>query len=60
MFDGVAPNLQQAVQAFKDEAQAWQCTGAKGLSVTSRNFYEMLNSPKIRVFKNFLCECDIS
>ena len=32
MFDGVTPNLQQAVQAFKDEAQAWQCTGAKGLS----------------------------
>ena len=23
VFDGVAPNLQLAVQAFKDEAQAW-------------------------------------
>ena len=32
VFDGVAPNLQQAVQAFKDEVQAWLCTGAKGLS----------------------------
>jgi len=29
---GVAPNLQQAVQAFKDEASAWQFAGAKGLA----------------------------
>ena len=32
VFDGVAPNLQQAVQAFKDEASAWQFAGAKGLA----------------------------
>ena len=28
--------------------------------ITSRNFYEMLNSPKMRVFKKFLCDCDNS
>jgi hypothetical protein len=32
VFDGVTPNLQQAVQAFKDEASTWQFAGAKGLS----------------------------
>ena len=28
--------------------------------VTSRNFYGMLNSPKMRVFKNFFCGSDNS
>ena len=28
--------------------------------VTSRNFYGMLNTPKIWVFKNFFYACDIS
>ena len=32
MFDGAAPNLQHAVQAFEDEAHAWQYAGAKGLT----------------------------
>ena len=32
VFDGVAPNLQQAVQAFKDEVCTWQFAGAKGLA----------------------------
>jgi len=33
VFDGLTPNLQQAVQAFKYEAHAWQFAGAKGLSI---------------------------
>jgi len=32
VFEGSAPNLQAAVQDFKDEAHVWQFTGAKGLS----------------------------
>ena len=32
VFEGSAPNLQAAVQAFKDEAHVWQLAGAKGLS----------------------------
>ena len=32
VFDGMTPNLQQAVQAFKDEVHTWQFAGAKGLS----------------------------
>ena len=33
VFDGMTPNLQQAVQAFKDEVHTWQFAGAKGLSI---------------------------
>ena len=33
MFDGLTPNLQRVVQAFKDEAHAWQFAVAKGLSI---------------------------
>ena len=32
-FDGVAPNLQRALQEFKDERQLWLAAGAKGLAV---------------------------
>jgi len=32
VFEGSAPNLQAAVQDFKDEAHVWQFAGAKGLS----------------------------
>ena len=32
VFDRMTPNLQQAVQAFKDEVHTWQFAGAKGLS----------------------------
>ena len=31
-FDGVAPNLQRALQEFKDERQLWLAAGAKGLA----------------------------
>ena len=33
MFDGLTPNLQRVVQAFKDETHAWQFAVAKGLSI---------------------------
>jgi len=32
VFEGAAPNLQQALQSYKDEAQLWQFSGAKGLA----------------------------
>jgi len=32
VFEGLALNLQAAVQAFKDEAHIWQLAGAKRLS----------------------------
>ena len=32
VFDRMTPNLQQAVQAFKNEVHAWQFAGAKRLS----------------------------
>jgi len=32
VFEGSAPNLQAALQAFKDEAHVWQFAGAKELS----------------------------
>ena len=32
VFDGVAPNLQRALQEFKDERQLWLVAGAKGLA----------------------------
>jgi hypothetical protein len=32
VFDEVPPNLQQAIQAYKDESQVWQFSGAKGLA----------------------------
>jgi hypothetical protein len=32
IFDGAAPNLQGALQAFEDEAQFWRSAGAKGLA----------------------------
>ena len=32
VFDGSPPNLQVAIQAFKDEANLWQFAGAKGLT----------------------------
>jgi len=35
IFDGAAPNLQRALQAFKDEFHLWQISGAKGLTTLS-------------------------
>jgi len=32
VFDGMSPNLQQALQAFKDESLIWRFSGAKGLA----------------------------
>jgi len=32
VFDGVSPNLQQALHNYKDEFQLWQFSGAKGLA----------------------------
>ena len=32
VFDGSAPNLQGALQEFKDERQLWLVAGAKGLA----------------------------
>jgi len=32
VFDGSAPNLQRALQEFKDEQQLWLAAGAKGLA----------------------------
>ena len=32
----------------------------RGESVTSCIFYGLLNSPKMRIFKNFLCDCENS
>jgi len=32
VFEGAAPNLQQALQSYKDEAHLWQFNGAKGLA----------------------------
>jgi len=32
VFDKSAPNLQSALQAFKDELHLWQVAGAKGLA----------------------------
>jgi hypothetical protein len=31
VFDGLAPNLQIAIQVFKDESQLWQFSGSRGL-----------------------------
>ena len=36
VFDGTTPNLQGALQAFKDELHLWQFAGAKGLTVLSQ------------------------
>jgi len=35
IFNGAAPNLQGALQAFKDEFHLWQISGAKGLTTLS-------------------------
>ena len=32
VFNGAAPNLQSALQAFRDELCLWQAAGAKGLA----------------------------
>jgi len=32
VFDKSAPNLQSALQAFKDELHLWQVAGAKGFA----------------------------
>ena len=32
VFGGASPDLQAAIQAFKDEANLWKFAGAKGLS----------------------------
>ena len=32
VFIGTAPNLQSALQAFRDELCLWQAAGAKGLA----------------------------
>jgi len=32
VFDGAAPNLQQALHSYKDESQLWKFSGAKGLA----------------------------
>jgi len=32
VFDGSAPNIQIAIQAFKDEANLWIAAGAKDLA----------------------------
>jgi len=32
VFDGSAPNIQIAIQAFKDEANLWIAGGAKGVA----------------------------
>jgi len=34
VFDKSAPNLQSALQAFKDELHLWQVAGAKGLLIS--------------------------
>jgi hypothetical protein len=35
VFDGTTPNLQGAIQIFKDEFYRWQISGAKGLTALS-------------------------
>ena len=32
VFDGLGPNVQSALQAFRDETQSWIVGGAKGLA----------------------------
>jgi len=32
VFDGMSPNLQRALQAFKEESLLWRFFGAKGLA----------------------------
>jgi hypothetical protein len=32
VFDGAAPNLQVALQAFQEESHLWQLSGAKRLA----------------------------
>jgi len=36
VFDGTTPNLQGALQSFKDECHLWQISGAKGLAALSQ------------------------
>jgi len=35
VFDGATPNLQGALQAFKDHFHLWQISGTKGLTALS-------------------------